>query len=85
MRSATETPTPGCTAPLDDYLLHGPHTAIDVMSKITGSPKVDDLLRSNDLIWNYLASSWLMGEKPPAFDILAWNADSTTPGGVPPR
>jgi polyhydroxyalkanoate synthase len=137
---------------LDDYLLHGPHTAIDVMSAITGSPKVNvvglclggtltammlahlayegedrirsatllntlidfshpgmlgsftdprsvrrlakrmaesgvlegrdmaltfDLLRANDLIWNYVGSSWLMGEKPPAFDILAWNADST--------
>ena len=31
----------------------------------------------NDLIWNYVVSSWLMGEDPPAFDILSWNADST--------
>jgi polyhydroxyalkanoate synthase len=34
-------------------------------------------LRANDLIWHYVASNWLMGEDPPAFDILAWNADST--------
>ena len=39
-----------------------------------------DLLRSNDLIWNYVGRNWLMGESPPAFDILAWNADAT---GVP--
>ena len=36
-----------------------------------------DLMRANDLIFNYVASSWLAGEKPPAFDLLAWNADST--------
>ena len=36
-----------------------------------------DLLRANDLIWSYVASGWLMGESPPAFDILAWNADNT--------
>ncbi len=36
-----------------------------------------DLLRANDLIWSYVASSWLMGESPPVFDILAWNSDAT--------
>ncbi len=36
-----------------------------------------DLLRGRDLIWNYVVSGWLMGEKPPAFDILVWNADGT--------
>lgn len=34
-------------------------------------------LRANDLIWSYVISNWFMGKKPPAFDILAWNADST--------
>ena len=137
---------------LDDYLLHGPNTALDVIEDITGSKQANivglclggtltamllaylkaagedrvrsatllntlldfsepgpmgcfldqesvdnlsarmlrkgyldssdmsamfDLLRARDLIWNYVSSGWLMGEDPPAFDILAWNADGT--------
>jgi len=137
---------------LDDYLIHGPRQALDVIGDITGSPKVDivglclggaltgmlaaylagtgdhrlgsvtllntmldysepgvlgaftdtrtvarldrqmasagylegrqmavtfDVIRANDLIFNYVVSGWLMGQDPPAFDILAWNADST--------
>jgi polyhydroxyalkanoate synthase len=36
-----------------------------------------DILRANDLIFSYVVSNWLMGQDPPAFDILAWNSDST--------
>jgi polyhydroxyalkanoate synthase subunit PhaC len=36
-----------------------------------------DILRANDLIFSYVVSGWLMGQDPPAFDILAWNADGT--------
>ena len=137
---------------LDDYLIHGPRQALDVIADITGAPKADivglclggaltgmlaaylagtgddrlgsvtllntmldysrpgvlgaftdqrtvarlerqmqsagyldgrqmattfDMLRANDLIFSYVVSGWLMGQDPPAFDILAWNTDST--------
>ncbi len=137
---------------LDDYLIGGPRTALDVIGEITGARKIDiaglclggaltamaaaflaedgddrigsvtllntlldysepgvlgaftdeetvsrleremaadgvldgakmaatfDVLRANELIFGYVVSNWLMGQDPPAFDILAWNADST--------
>ncbi len=137
---------------MDDYLVHGPRTALDVIGEITGAERIDmvglclggaltaitaayltaagddrigtltllntmldyaepgvlgtftdrrtvdkleatmrkegtlpgssmagtfDVLRANDLIFNYVVSNWLMGQDPPKFDILAWNADST--------
>jgi poly[(R)-3-hydroxyalkanoate] polymerase subunit PhaC len=137
---------------LDDYLISGPRTALDVVGEITGAHKIDivglclggaltamaaaylaqegddrigsvtllntlldysqpgvlgvftdektvsrlerqmqaegvldgakmaatfDVLRANELIFSYVVSNWLMGQNPPPFDILAWNADST--------
>jgi len=137
---------------LDDYLLHGPHTALEAVESITGTKETNivglclggslttmlcawlaqnepervnavtllntlndfsepgvlgtltdeatvkaiekqihergfldsnqlattfTMLRANDLIWSYVVNNWMLGENPPAFDILAWNADST--------
>ena len=35
------------------------------------------LLRSNDLIWSRISRDYLMGERAPPSDLMAWNADAT--------
>jgi polyhydroxyalkanoate synthase len=35
------------------------------------------LLRSNDLIWSQRVTEYLLGERPPMTDLMAWNADGT--------
>jgi len=39
--------------------------------------KVFSWMRPNSLVWNYHVNNYLMGEAPPAFDLLYWNSDST--------
>ena len=36
-----------------------------------------NLLRSSELIWANVINNYLLGQKPPAFDLLYWNADGT--------
>lgn len=35
------------------------------------------LLRSNDLVWSRIVHDYLMGERTPLNDLMAWNADTT--------
>ena len=53
------------------------------MSRRQGVLKGDDLarmfawMRPNDLIWGYVVNNYLLGQDPPPFDVLYWNADTT--------
>jgi polyhydroxyalkanoate synthase len=35
------------------------------------------ILRSNDMIWSRMLREYLMGQRPPLTDLMAWNADGT--------
>ncbi len=35
------------------------------------------MLRSNDLVWSRVVHDYLMGERTPMIDLMAWNADAT--------
>ena len=35
------------------------------------------ILRSNDLVWSRIVHDYLMGERQPLTDLMAWNADAT--------
>lgn len=36
-----------------------------------------EMLRSNDLVWSHLIRDYLLGERQPMIDLMAWNSDTT--------
>jgi polyhydroxyalkanoate synthase subunit PhaC len=62
----------GREATIGDKALNGPGLLKGKVLATTFS-----FLRPNDLVWNYVVGNYLKGDKPPPFDLLYWNGDST--------
>jgi polyhydroxyalkanoate synthase len=65
------------------FITPGTIIAAKSASRLTGVLEGRELarmfawMRPNDLIWSYWVNNYLLGNAPPAFDILYWNNDTT--------
>jgi polyhydroxyalkanoate synthase len=58
-------------------------SARDGVLKGSDTSRLFSWLRPNDLVWNYWVNNYLLGNDPPAFDVLFWNNDTTNlPAGL---
>ncbi|MFN4159989.1 MAG: PHA/PHB synthase family protein [Gemmobacter sp.] len=64
---------------LDDDFVGGieRQVAADGIMDKSFMAKTFSFLRANDLIWQPAIRSYMLGEAPPAFDLLFWNGDGT--------
>jgi polyhydroxyalkanoate synthase len=58
------------------------NTAAKGLMKGSEMGRIFALLRPNDLIWTYWVNNYLLGNDPPTFDVLAWNADTSRMAGA---
>lgn len=64
---------------LDEDFLHGIDEEVDKKGYLHSffMQRTFSYLRANDLVYAPAIRSYMMGEAPPAFDLLYWNGDST--------
>lgn len=64
---------------IDDSQLHFLNDQMAARGFLTGRQMAGafQMLRSNDLIWSRMMRDYLMGERAPLNDLMAWNADAT--------
>ncbi|HEY2930021.1 alpha/beta fold hydrolase [Piscinibacter sp.] len=73
----------GCESQLGLFATPEAMVAAKQNSRLKGVLKGQEMgrvfawMRPNDLVWNYWVNNYLMGNPPPAFDLLYWNNDST--------
>ena len=67
------------TAYLQDDFVSGIESEVERSGMLSSQlmTRTFSFLRANDLVWGPAIRSYMLGETPPAFDLLFWNGDST--------